>query len=70
MIPASPELARTKATSREGTLTRAGRDQGEMDKEKQREKKEKEKMVSPPRFGARLLSRLGATGTPIAFTRD
>lgn len=68
-IPASPELARTKASSREGTLTRAGRDQGEMEKERQREKKEKEKdkMISPPRFGARLLSRLGATGTPIAF---
>lgn len=70
MIPASPELARTKATSREGTLTRAGRDQGEMEKERQREKKEKEKMVSPPRFGARLLSRLGATGTIVTFARD
>jgi len=66
LIPASPELARTKGSSREGTLTRAG-GHGEVEKERQREKKEKEKMVSPPRFGARLLSRLGATGRPIAF---
>jgi hypothetical protein len=58
----SPQLARTKASAREGTLTRAG-GQGELEKERQREKREKEKMVSPPRFGARLLSRLGATGT-------
>jgi hypothetical protein len=64
MIPAAPELARTKGSSREGTLARAG-GQGEVEKERQREKKEKEKekMMSPPRFGARLLSRLGATGT-------
>jgi hypothetical protein len=61
VIPASPELARTKGNSREGTLTRAGRDQGERQKEVK--EKEKEKMMSPPRFGARLLSRLGATGT-------
>jgi hypothetical protein len=64
VIPAAPELARTKGSSREGTLARAG-GQGELEKERQREKKEKEKekMMSPPRFGARLLSRLGATGT-------
>jgi hypothetical protein len=61
VIPAAPELARTKGNSREGTLTRAGRDQGERQKEVK--EKEKEKMMSPPRFGARLLSRLGATGT-------
>jgi len=63
-VPAAPELARTKAVSREGALARAGRDQGEREREKERERerKEKEKMTSPPRFGARLLSRLGATG--------
>jgi hypothetical protein len=63
VIPAAPELARTKGNSREATLTRAGRDQGERQKEVK--EKEKEKMMSPPRFGARLLSRLGATGAPI-----
>jgi hypothetical protein len=66
VIPAAPELARTKRSSREGTLTRAGRDQSERQKEVKEKEKEKEKMMSPPRFGARLLSRLGATGTPIS----
>jgi hypothetical protein len=71
VVPAAPQLARTKANSREATLTRAGRDQGEMGKERLKEK-EKDKMVSPPRFGARLLSRLGATGTldPLGLTNE
>jgi hypothetical protein len=57
MVPAAPELARTKGISRDGTLARAGQNL----KEREREKEEK-KQTSPPRFGARLLSRLGATG--------
>jgi hypothetical protein len=60
MVPAAPELARTKAISREGTIARAG--QNLKEREREREKEEK-KQTSPPRFGARLLSRLGATGT-------
>lgn len=63
-VPAAPEQARTKPHSREGTLARAGhaetperKREVKMEKEKE---KEKEKKASPPRFGARLLSRFGA----------
>jgi hypothetical protein len=43
-------------------LARAGRDQKERESEKEKEKK----ATSPPRFGARLLSRLGATGKALS----
>ena len=66
IVPAAPELARTKGSSREGTLARAGTGAVEL---KQREKEEKEKKVSSPRFGSRFLYRLGATGK-LAISRS
>jgi hypothetical protein len=58
LVPAAPELARTKASSKEGTLARAGI----ADPRDKKEEKKEEKKVSSPRFGSRFLSRLGATG--------
>jgi hypothetical protein len=61
VVPAAPELARTKPSSREGTLTRAGHvETREREKEIKAEKEKEKKVASPPRFGARLLSRFGA----------
>jgi len=61
--PAAPEQARMKPSSREGTLARAGHvDTKERERAIKAEKAEREKEKkgsSPPRFGARLLSRLG-----------
>jgi hypothetical protein len=61
VVPAAPELARTKPSSREGTLARAGHvETREREKEIKAEKEKEKKVASPPRFGARLLSRFGA----------
>lgn len=72
--PAAPEHARTKPSSREGTLARAGhadsKERESAGKSEKAERGKEKKGMSPPRFGARLLSRLGGGKLKICNSDD